>query len=318
MFKINLYSPDEGGASGEAAATANEKDDLFETVENSDAEGDEQLIDGVKAVNTKDSEGQPLKTEEKADDEPETESFESLVKGRYKKEAQAYVNGIINKRFPKIKGNEERVKELETERDMLQPLFNAMAAKYGLDPKDIKAIVAAADKDNTNFENEAFAKGFGDAATYRKYLSEQDELTRLRESERARIANEESNRQREQLVRGWLEEANALKALVPDFDFKSEWHGNERFQYFLNSGFSVEESYKMTHVDEYAEAKAKAAAEKAQSDILREVRANKARPTESNANPQAAVRVTKPISDMTLEDTEKIIQEAKRGKKISL
>lgn len=317
MFKINFFSPDEGGASGEAVSSANESDDLFETVEGSDAESDNQLIDGIKAVNTKDSEGDPLKTSDKADDEPESESFESLVKGRYKKEAQAYIDGIFKKRFPNIKENEALVKSLKEERDMIQPLFNAMAAKYGLDPKDIKGIVEAADKDNTNFENEAFEKGFSDASAYRKYITEQEELERLRENDRVRKETEENNQQREQLIKGWLTEADSLKSIVPDFNFKNEWNGNERFRYFLNSGFSVEESYKMTHVDEYAEAKAKAAAEKAQNDILREVRANKSRPTETNANPQAAVRVKKAISDMTLEDTEKIIQEAKRGRKVS-
>ena len=67
------------------------------------------------------------------------------------------------------------------------------------------------------------------------------------------------------------------------------------------------------HAAEYA----KAAADKAQKDILAEIRANKTRPTESSANPQAAIRVKKSVKDMSLEDTERIIQEAKRGRKIT-
>ena len=307
LFK-NFYHPEDGGSGASASA---DNDDLFE-VDSSDA-GSDQIIDGLNAVNTPDSEGQPLNTEQSADDEPPAEDFDTLIKGKYKDQFQSKVDAIIKKRFKDAKANEEKIKTHDDTMAKLQPLFNAMAAKYGVSADDIDAIVKAADEDNSNFEQLAYNNGYGDTAEYRKQLERDNELNRLREAERARVEAAEQDRQRQELLQGWLSESQELKKEVEGFDFKSEWDASDRFRYLVNSGFKVKEAYMAVHAEEYA----KAAAEKAQKDILAEIRANKSRPTESNANPQAAIRVKKSIRDMSLEDTERIIQEAKRGKKIT-
>ena len=304
----NFYAP-EDGASGASAQTDN--DDLFE-VEGSAAES-EQVIDGLNAVNTPDSEGKPLKSEEAVDDEPPEEDFDTLIKGKYKEQYQANVDAIINKRFKNAKANEEKLKANEATMAKLQPLFNAMAAKYGIKADNIDAIIEAADKDNSNYEQAAYDNGYGDTAEYRRAVERDEELNRLRAAEKARVEAAEQDRQRRELLEGWLAESEEFKKEVEDFDFKSEWDGSDRFRYLVNSGFKVKEAYMAVHAAEYA----KAAADKAQKDILAEIRANKTRPTESSANPQAAIRVKKSVKDMSLEDTERIIQEAKRGRKIT-
>lgn len=304
----NIYAP-EDGASGASAQTDN--DDLFE-VEGSAAES-EQVIDGLNAVNTPDSEGKPLKSKGAVDDEPPEEDFDTLIKGKYKEQYQANVDAIINKRFKNAKANEEKLKAIEATMAKLQPLFNAMAAKYGIKADDIDAIIEAADKDNSNYEQAAYDNGYGDTAEYRRAVERDEELNRLRAAEKARVEAAEQDRQRRELLEGWLAESEEFKKEVEDFDFKSEWDGNDRFRYLVNSGFKVKEAYMAVHAAEYA----KAAADKAQKDILAEIRANKTRPTESSANPQAAIRVKKSVKDMSLEDTERIIQEAKRGRKIT-
>lgn len=320
---FNFYSPE--GETGAAESYAN-SDDLLEVVEGSDAEGDEQLIDGVKAVNTKDTEGKSL-AEGSADDDglDDEAAFEELINGKYKeiyqkkvKEInQKKVNEVIGKRFKSYKKVEEELAALKSERESVQPLFNAIAAKYGIDPKDVKAIVEAASNDNSNFEEEAYRHGFSDADAYRAHLEQTAELERLRNEDRARRQEQEENLQREQLIQGWIEEAKELKAIVPEFDLKAELQ-NDRFAYFLNSGFSVSDAYKMTHVDEYAAAKAAQAMKETEDRVLREIKANKMRPTEGAASSSAAVRVKKAVSDLTLTDTERLIAEAKKGKKITL
>lgn len=306
---LHFYAPDDGA--GAAPASAND-DDLFEAVDDSVAESD-QPIDGIKAVNTPDSQGNPLEQDPSDDDDRAEESFDDLIKGRYKDEFQTKVNGIIDKRFKTHKQTEEKAKKLEGDMAKLRPLFSAMAAKYGLDPNDIEGIVKAADQDNSNFESEAYEKGFGDAAAYREHLANQAELNRLREAERVRQESETQDLLRRQLLEGWETESEAFRKEIPDFDFKKEWDGSERFRYLVNSGFKVKEAYMAVHAEEYA----RAAAERAQQDILREVKANKARPVESNVGTNTAIRVKKSIKDMSLEDTERIIREAKAGKKIT-
>lgn len=312
---FNFHSPE--GETGAAESYAN-SDDLLEVVEGSDAEGDEQLIDGVKAVNTKDTEGKSLAEGSGDDDGLDDEAaFEELINGKYKEIYQKKVNGVIGKRFKSNKKVEEELAALKSERESVQPLFNAIAAKYGIDPKDVKAIVEAASNDNSNFEEEAYRHGFSDADAYRAHLEQTAELERLRNEDRARRQEQEENLQREQLIQGWLDESKELKALIPEFDLKAELQ-NDRFSYFLNSGFSVSDAYKMTHVDEYAAAKAAQAMKETEDRVLREVKANKMRPTEGAASSSAAVRVKKAVSDLTLADTERLIAEAKKGKKITL
>lgn len=306
---INFYCPDDSGSSGESAQTDN--DDLFE-VEGSVAES-EPIIDGLKAVNTPDSEGKPLESKPAVDDEPPEEDFDALIKGRYKDAFQAKVDTIINKRFKNAKANEEKVKANEETMTMLQPLFKAMASKYGVKADDIKAIVEAANNDNSNFEEEAYKNGYGDTAEYRRAMERDEELNRLREAERARTEAAEQDRQRRELLERWNTESEELKKEVEGFDFRSEWNGSDRFRYLVNSGFNVKDAYMAVHAAEYAQA----AAEKAKKDILNEVRANKSRPTESNVNPNASVRVKKSVKDMSLADTDRIIEEAKRGRKIT-
>lgn len=308
MHIKNFCSPDDGGASGAAVDTATETDDLFETVGGPEAEGDEQIIDGISAKNTKDSEGKPLNPKEQVDDEPAVEDFESLytaLKDKYPKELQAKYDGNFNKRFKDAKRNEETLKSLK-------PLINAMSARYGIDAKDIAALVKAADEDNSNFEKKAFEKGFGDVATYRDYLRREEEFNELREAERRRTEAETQERERSELIKGWLEESAELQKEVPNFDFKTEWNGSEKFRYLINSGFGVAEAYKMLHADEFA----KKAAEKAQAEIMREIRANNQRPTENGAGAQAGIRVKKSVDEMSAADIDRIVQEAKSGKKI--
>lgn len=315
---INFYFPEDAGAGGAAEAANN--DELFEYVDNSVAES-KANVNGIKAVNVPDTQGKPYDSGETAtaDDEPavetdekEPEDFESLIEGRYKKDFQSKVDGIINKRFRQNKKNEELIKQFEAEKEMLAPLFKAMGAKYGIDPTDVKAIVEAADKDNSNFEQAAYDNGFDDAESFRKHTEREEELNRLREQERVRKETELANKQRQELIEGWLEESTEFKKEIPTFDFKNEWNNNERFRYLVNSGFSVKDAYKSTHFDDYLQAERK----RAQDDILREVRMNHSRPIESNANANAAIRVKKSIKDMSLEDTERVIREAKSGKTI--
>lgn len=211
----NFYAP-EDGASGASAQTDN--DDLFE-IEGSAAES-EQVIDGLNAVNTPDSEGKPLKSEGAVDDEPPEEDFDTLIKGKYKEQYQANVDAIINKRFKNAKANEEKLKANEATMAKLQPLFNAMAAKYGIKADDIDAIIEAADKDNSNYEQAAYDNGYGDTAEYRRAVERDEELNRLRAAEKARVEAAEQDRQRRELLEGWLAESEEFKKEVEGFDFK--------------------------------------------------------------------------------------------------
>ncbi len=317
---FKLYSPDEGGVSGASASTADTSDSLFESIEGSAAGNNAPIIDGLNAVNATDSEGKPLKSSLQVDDEPATEDFLSLINGKYQKEYQqsiqkevnSRVKTAFNKRFKNHMQTSERLQRAEESLTSLKPLIDAMASRYGLDPKNIKAIVEAADKDDSNFEREAAEKGFGDTDTYRRHLKNERELNDFREKDRAQKESAAKQQDRQRLVDGWLNEAGTFKKDFPEFDFKAEWEGNDRFRYLLTSGWSVKEAYAAVHPDDYA----KTLAKQAERAVIQEVRANNRRPAEGGAGVQGALRVTKSLEDLSHEDLQKIRSEAKRGKKI--
>ena len=314
-IKRNFCSPDTGGASG-VAQSAEKNDELFEIVENS-AAGSEQIIDGLDAVNATDTEGNPLTpqpvTESEVDDELSKADYDTLmgiIKSKYAKEHQEEIDSHFNKRFKNHKRTEEAY-------NALKPLIAANAARYGLDPKDVSAVIKAAVEDNSNYEKEAYERGFGDPAAYRKHLAEQQELNNLREEKRIREENEKNERDRKQLVDGWRQESEEFKKLVPDFDLNSEWKNNEEFRYFLTSGMSVKKAYYAAHAEELASSESQKAAKKAEQKVINEVKANLRRPSENGVKAATAVRVKKSVKDMSLADYERVFDEARDGAKIS-
>lgn len=312
----HFCSPDAGGASG-AADTANSNDDLFEVIDDS-AAGSEQVIDGLDAANATDTEGNPINPnnvpKEQADDELASMDYKTLmkfIKNKFPDEHQADINGMFNKRFKSHKKTEEDL-------DALKPLVAATAARYGLDPKDVAAVIKAAVDDNSNYEKEAYEKGFGDPAAYRKHLAEQAELDQLRNEKRIREEAEQNARDRRQLLEGWERESAEFRKTVPDFDFKTEWQNNEEFRYFLTSGLPVKKAYFAAHAEEMASAEAEKAAKQAEQRVINEVRANRRRPSENGARTSPAVRVKKSVENMSLADIERIFDEAKKGNLISI
>lgn len=306
---IKFYSPDEGGTGAAAAA----EEELFTEVGPDAGDENVESLGDVKAKNQSDTQGTPLKPDGKSDDDSAEESFTSLIKGKYKDDFQRETQRIIDKRFKEMKNLQERVKAYEAKDKETEPLFRAMGAKYGKDPADVKAIVEAAYRDDENFANQAYDKGYQNADAYRAHIEQEAELNRLREADKIRQETEKRAADQEKLLRGWLEESETFREKVPEFDFRSEWDGNDKFRYLVTSGFGVENAYMAVHAAEYAALAAKDAENKA----MAQVRANIRRPTENGATSRPGLIINKSVDAMTPDEMERAVSEAKLGKRIT-
>ena len=85
------------------------------------------------------------------------ESFDDLIKGRYKQDYQAKFEKALNKRMSKANA---QIQEGIDFRNKLTPALEKFAAKYGIkDPTDIDSIVSAIDRDNSIYEEIATERG---------------------------------------------------------------------------------------------------------------------------------------------------------------
>ena len=101
--------------------------------------------------------------------------------------------------------------------------------------------------------------------------------------------------------------------LLADFDLKTEIDGNPDFLALLQRGVSVEQAYKVLHMNDFL-SKATAQAEKAVTD---NIRARGARPPENGAATKSAVVVKDDVSKLTPADRAEIARRAAMGETIT-
>ena len=90
----------------------------------------------------------------KAAESPETKEarFQELIKGEFKEEYAKRTQAIIDDRFKKYKGTEERLNSID-------PILKTLADKYGADANDIEALKKAIDEDDSFFQKAAMDRG---------------------------------------------------------------------------------------------------------------------------------------------------------------
>lgn len=237
-------------------------------------------------------------------------SFKDLINGDYKTDFDAEVQRIVGERLKKVKDQGRLVADQGKALNAQQPILDALALRYGTDPGDIEALRSAVDRDNSLLEQAAESAGMS-VDQYRQYQQMQRENARLRAAQEDYFARQRSQQQ----VQSWMEQAEAMKQdpLLADFDLKTEIDGNPDFLALLQRGVSVEQAYKVLHMNDFL-SKATAQAEKAVTD---NIRARGARPPENGAATKSAVVVKDDVSKLTPADRAEIARRAAMGETIT-
>lgn len=260
------------------------------------------------------SEGIP--TDTGGQDTAAVETFQDLIKGRYKDDFNQAVQGIVQKRLSKSKADTEFLNKLT-------PVIQLLGKNYGIDIEDVrKADVDVLTKhimdDNRFYEDIASQMGLTEDQAKRVYQTEQRNR-QLEAQERERTEEE----QRRSAFANIIKQADELKVKYPMFDLDTEM-GNVEFLKMVmpNSqgglGIPVENAYYALHKDELQQGAMQYAVQRTAEQITDSIRSGAQRPREAGLNSNTAVgTITVDPRNLSAAQREELRKRVARGEKIS-
>ena len=242
---------------------------------------------------------------EKTSEDDRNSRFEELIKGEYKDLYDSRVQDTIRQR---LKGNEAIVQKYNA----LAPMLDLLAGKYGVEPDDVDALSKAIEDDETFYEEEALEKGMSvqQVKEYRKMMRENKALKEQMEAQK-------NQQQADATVAAWMRDADAVKQIYPNFDFRTELQ-NDQFRMLIQSNIPVQTAYEVVHKDELIPAAMQFTAKQVEAKVANNVRAGQKRLAEGAASSRSAVQVKSDPSKFTKADMDEIERRVARGERIVL
>lgn len=234
-------------------------------------------------------------------EQSQVETFDDLIKGRYKQDFDAKVQSIINKRF---KG----AREAEVSMNKLSQGISALGTYYGLDaesPDFLDKLNSRIMDDEKLYEKEAAESGMN-----------VDDVKRIRRMEmenralKLQTRRDAEERQMQEFYSGVIKQVPDVQKVYPQFDIDTEM-ANEQFFNLVRNGVGLRNAYEVIHGSELQAARDAIIAQKAQEQLSNSVRANGMRPNEVNHN--SAPDFGRDIKNMTRSEVKQIIRRAERG-----
>ena len=241
--------------------------------------------------------------------QPERTPWEEIKK-QYKDEYGKDVQTAIQGRFKAQKDEEAKSKRMENLLSRMgKSRYEDILGEDGA--LNLDALEKAVDNDDELLEEEAAKRGLS-VETY-KYVD------KLEREKAEREAKDRDFLQQQQFARH-MEQANAFKQKVPNFDLVSEMETTPLFAHLLSCGVPVENAYYAAHHEELMAVGQQAAAVQAQRALSANIQAGQSMPTEGGlgrspaASPQ---RVTNP-RQWTKAQRAEIRRRVQRGEEIYL
>ena len=240
----------------------------------------------------------------------QTESFDELIRGKYKQDFDARVQAIVQDRLKNSKKSDETLSKL-------QPVLQMLGSQYGIDASDISSIDADAFAqkvldDRKYYEQEAAEKGIPIDA-YMKMKRVERENDMLRRQGQQYLAEQQ---RREQFGR-LMSQFEDVKQVYPQADFKTEME-NPAFGRLVANGVDARTAYEVIHRDEIQRGAMQYAVQRTKEQVAASMAANSRRPVE-NGNTATPASITKEDpSTWTAEDRREIRRRVQNGERIFL
>lgn len=240
------------------------------------------------------------------------ETFDSLIKGKYKKDYDKAVKAAVNRRF-------KNQQNLQSQIDSIDPIVRSLASRYGVVPNadgsiPIDQLQAKIDADNSAYEQEAFQRGMS--------VEDLKQMKRL-ERENAQLRMDSRRSREQQEWDGIVAQGEDLKKMYPDFDLDAEMN-DPQFGRLLatmqKSGFkdAVRTAYEVMHRDDIMGGAMKYAVSQAEKKLENAVRSGTRRPAENGTTQTSSSTVgNMDPSRLTKEQLEDIKRRAERGERIT-
>ena len=245
---------------------------------------------GIQQQNT-----QPVATanQEAAEQGTETEeSFESLIKGKYKSDADAWAQNLVQNRF-------KRNAEMEATLESHKALHELLGKKFNVDPTDINGIMRALSRDPAKVEQMALERGVS-VDTMNQILDLEDKSKLYDEIEEERKRQTAFQRARQAHLESLARQSEEVLTAYPEFNLEREMN-NPQFMRMTGpgGGFTAKQAYEAIHHQEIVNAIMQRQAQ----NISKAIQANGARPSENGMRgAQNASTVKTDPTKLTRED----------------
>lgn len=292
MLHMNFQFFAEGGEAGSTAALAQP------TTQQSSAPAQ-----GVQA----DVPAQPGQQEQAAVAQPQGESFDSLISGKYKADYERRVKAAVQNR---LKGTAKTMKAIT-------PILDVLGQQYGIDVSDVEKIdfdtlARRLTDDKRLYEQEAIDKGIPlETLMHQKQLERQNAAL---QRENAQVRDEQQRREEFDRITQQFAE---VQQLYPGADLSVEL-GNPEFGRLVANGVPARTAYEVVHMRELDALKARAAAQAATQQAVAGIQAKGLRPQEGAANAGTGTPVAFDPTKLTPKQREEIRNRVARGERIIL
>lgn len=291
LFNLQLFGDGSSGAEGAESGVANP----------SGGEGLSNVVYGKPS-------GDVTNPKEKAADTPEARKaqFEEMIKGDYKDVFAERTQKIIDERFKKTKGLEEKLKSIN-------PILETLSVKYGTDANDIDALLKAIDDDESYFQQAALDRGMT-VKQYKETVALERQNAELQEA----LQKQQQAEEVDKIFAEWNQQASDFseRYQIKDFDLRTEIE-NPDFANLLKSGVSVEAAYKAIHFDDMVGGAMAHTAAKVKEDLVKSINGRASRPAEGAVASHSATTFKTDVNALTKQDIMECLRRAERGETIT-
>lgn len=234
------------------------------------------------------------------------ESFDELIKGRYKQDFDRRVQSIVRDR---LKGTQQTLSKIS-------PIMDVLGQQYGIDVSDpnkidYDALARKLTDDKRLYEEEAMEKGIPLETLMQMKQVERQNAALRRENEAAR--GEAQRREEFDRLVGQFAE---VQQLYPGADLSVELQ-NPQFGRLVSSGVPARTAYEVLHQAEINAARTRIVAQAAQQQAVAGIQANGMRPAEGAANAGNGMPVQFDPRKLTKQQREEIRNRVHRGERVT-
>lgn len=230
--------------------------------------------------------------------QPQEESFDALIAGRYKKDFESKVQSILSKRLKTRSDAEEQMEKL-------RPFLEMQARRANVDENDTDAIIRSMESNSDFLDQYAEEHGYSPEEAKRVFALEKEHRAMIRQNHQ---------REAQAAYAQVLQQAQETAQEYPGFDFNAEMQ-DDKFAQLVGAGIHTSAAYIACH-PEVIRQKQEAAASEAEQKTVNAVAANLARPVENGVSGGKGAVVKDNPRDLTKKDRQAIRDIVKRGGKV--
>lgn len=232
---------------------------------------------------------------EEADGKTDEQEFEELIKGKYASAFSKRTQGIIDKRFAKLKGYEKTANACE-------PLLKKIGEQYpSIAAEDTEKLVEAF-LNNTDKTDSAVTENAAGEEKRAAAVNAAEKLIKKRAEER---------------LSAYLSgESEKLREIYPSFSLEDELKNSPEFKHLLTSGVSLRRAFETVNLEKIMGSALRYAVMSAGKKTADSIR-NSGRVSENSLQDSASSVKRTDVNSLTEKDIMRILSQVSKGARIS-